>query len=92
MSRSTARTHPASLTGFKEPIPRFAIQDLVVPDAIPADERDWVPQAPNVWFRPLILNVTQGSFVNILRGRKSGVLARQRHDGRVPAQVLQGRW
>ena len=66
MSHSTARTHPASLVGFQTPIPRFAVKDLVVPDAMPSDEREWVPQGPNVWFRPLILNVTQGYFVNIL--------------------------
>ncbi len=24
--------------------------------AIPEDERVWVPQAPDVWFRPLMLN------------------------------------
>ncbi len=92
MSRSTARTHPDSLVGFKTPIPRFAVKDLVVPEAIPSDEREWVPQAPNVWFRPLILNVTQGYFVNILRVRKSGVLSRHRHDGPVHAFVLKGRW
>ena len=92
MSKSTERTHPASLVGFPQPLPRFAIQDLVVPDAVPEDEREWVPQAPNVWFRPLILNVTQGYFVNVLRVRKSGVLSRHRHDGPVHAHVLKGRW
>ena len=60
MSTSTARSHPAQLTGFPVPIPRFAVSDLVVPRALPEDEREWVPQAPNVWFRPLMLNVTQG--------------------------------
>lgn len=92
MSKSTERTHPSSLVGFAQPIPRFAINDLVVPDAVPEDEREWVPQAPNVWFRPLILNVTQGYFVNVLRVRKSGVLSRHRHDGPVHAHVLKGRW
>ncbi len=29
--------------------------------AIPWDERVWVPQAPDVWFRPLMLNTRQGS-------------------------------
>ena len=24
--------------------------------AIPDDERIWVPQSPDVWFRPLLLN------------------------------------
>ncbi len=92
MSRSTARTHPAGLVGFPTPLPRFAIPDLVLPQAVPDDPREWVPQAPNVDFRPLMLNVTQGYFVNILRVRKTGVLSRHRHDGPVHAYVLKGRW
>ena len=34
-----------------------AVADLVIA-AIPEDERLWVPQADNVWFRPLMLNTT----------------------------------
>lgn len=92
MSTSTTRTHPRTLIGFDQPLPRFAIPDLVVPQAVADDEREWVPQAPDVWFRPLILNVTQGYFVNILRVRKCGVLSRHRHDGPVHAFVIKGRW
>ena len=92
MSTSTARTHPDTLTGFKDPLPRFAVPDLVIAPAIPQDEREWVVQAPDVSFRPLMFNVTQGYFVNILRVRKSGVLSRHRHDGPVHAYVLKGRW
>ncbi len=92
MSKSTARTHPAHLVGFDVPIPRFAVSDLVVPNALPEDEREWVTQAPNVSFRPLMFNVTQGYFVNILRVRKTGVLSRHRHDCPVHAFVLKGRW
>lgn len=68
--------------------------DLVIPDVIDinCDERLWVPQAPDVWFRPLVLNVSQGYFVNILRVRKSGILSRHRHAGPVHAVVLRGRW
>lgn len=80
------------MTGFANPLPRFAVKNLVVSDAVPEDEHEWVPQAPNVSFRPLMLNVTQGYFVNILRVRKTGVLSRHRHDGPVHAHVLKGRW
>ncbi|WP_086924495.1 2,4'-dihydroxyacetophenone dioxygenase family protein [Variovorax sp. JS1663] len=92
MSRSTARSHPPGLVGFRVPIPRFAAPELVIPEVLPEDERQWVPQSANVWFRPLMLNVTQGYFVNILRVRKTGVLSRHRHDGPVHAHVLKGRW
>ena len=39
-----------------------AIADLVT-KAIPDDERLWVPQADKIWFRPLILNTTNGEWV-----------------------------
>jgi 2,4'-dihydroxyacetophenone dioxygenase len=92
MSTSTTRSHPAELVGFHEPRPRFAVEDLVIAEAVAQDEREWVSQAPDVAFRPLMLNVTQGYFVNVLRVRKSGVLSRHRHDGPVHAFVLKGRW
>ncbi|MBO0693471.1 MAG: 2,4'-dihydroxyacetophenone dioxygenase family protein, partial [Acidimicrobiaceae bacterium] len=52
----------------------------------------WVPQAPNVSFRPLLLSVSQGYFVNLLRVRRSGILSRHRHPGPVHAFTLRGRW
>ena len=69
--------------------------DLVVPGVLgldDTDERLWVPQAPDVSFRPLLLSVSQGYFVNILRVRRSGVLSRHRHAGPVHAITLRGRW
>nr|WP_184072013.1 2,4'-dihydroxyacetophenone dioxygenase family protein [Sphingosinicella soli] len=53
---------------------------------------DWIPQAENVWFRPLILNVSQGYYINLLRVAQAGVLSRHRHSGPVHAFTLQGRW
>ena len=48
----------------------------MVPDAfvgsalgLDGDERDWVPQSPTVSFKPLILSVSQGFYINILRVR-----------------------
>lgn len=71
----------------------------MVPDALIAggltldgDEREWVPQAPTVSFRPLLLNVSQGYYLNILRVRGSGVLSRHRHHGPVHAFTLRGTW
>lgn len=45
-----------------------------------------------MWFRPLVLGVSQGYFVNLLRVRKSGILSRHRHSGPVQATTLKGRW
>ncbi len=68
------------------------IQPEIVADAIPADERVWVPQAENVWFRPLLLNTVSGGWCNLLRVRRSGVLSRHRHPMLVVGYVIRGRW
>ena len=73
-------------------MPKETLPDIVVPEAIPSDERIWVPQAENVWFRPLCLNRSQGYWMNLLRVRKSGVLSRHRHPQAVHGLVLKGRW
>ena len=73
-------------------MPPDARPEIIVNHAIPVDERLWVPQAENVWFRPLCLNVSQGYWVNLLRVRRSGVLSRHRHPNPVHGFVLQGRW
>lgn len=83
-----------STLAYRDPkLPNVA-EDLVVLNVLDlgCDERLWVPQAPDVWFRPLCFNVSQGYFVNILRVRKSGILSRHRHTGPVHATILRGRW
>ncbi|MFO0868686.1 MAG: 2,4'-dihydroxyacetophenone dioxygenase family protein [Pirellulales bacterium] len=60
--------------------------------AVPEDERVWVPQAPNVWFRPLLLNTVQGEWVNLLRVRRAGVLSRHLHPAPVHGYVIKGSW
>ena len=77
---------------YQLPMPADAAGDIVVPSAVPEDERVWVPQAENVSFRPLCLNVSQGYWVNLLRVRKSGVLSRHRHPAPVHGFVIKGRW
>ena len=72
--------------------PREMRPDLVVPSAVPDDERIWVPQSENVWFRPLCLNATAGYWMNLLRVRRSGVLSRHRHPAPVHAYVIKGKW
>ena len=67
------------------------VRELVVP-GIPDDERLWVPQAPNVWFRPLMLDTVNGQWVNLLRVRNAGVLSRHRHPAPVYGYVLKGSW
>ncbi len=77
----------------RQPAPAhpLAPPELVVAGE-PEDERVWVPQAPNVWFRPLLLNTVQGQWCNLLRVRKSGVLSRHLHPAPVHGYVLRGSW
>jgi 2,4'-dihydroxyacetophenone dioxygenase len=72
--------------------PAEAAKEIVIPDVVPEDERVWVPQAQDVWFRPLCLNASQGYWVNLLRVRKSGVLSRHRHPAPVHGYVIKGHW
>lgn len=76
----------ASLQAAHSLVPDMAVT------AIPEDERLWVPQAENVWFRPLLLNTVQGEWVNLLRVRRSGVLSRHRHPAPVHGYVIKGAW
>ena len=68
------------------------IQPEIAVAAIPDDERVWVPQAPGVCFRPLLLNTVSGGWCNLLRVRKSGVLSRHRHPMMVVGYVIKGKW
>jgi quercetin dioxygenase-like cupin family protein len=68
------------------------IQPEIAVQALPDDERVWVPQAPNVWFRPLLLNTVTGSWCNLLRVRRSGVLSRHIHPSWVTGFVIRGSW
>jgi 2,4'-dihydroxyacetophenone dioxygenase len=77
---------------YKHSQPREAFPELVVPNAVPEDERLWVPQQENVWFRPLCLSASRGYWVNLLRVRKAGVLSRHRHPQPVHGLVLKGSW
>lgn len=64
----------------------------IVAHAIPDDERVWVPQAPQVWFRPLMLNTLNGQWCNLLRVRRAGTLSRHRHPAPVHGYVIKGSW
>jgi quercetin dioxygenase-like cupin family protein len=77
--------NPAALSAF-------GMQPEIVTLAVPEDERVWVPQAKDVWFRPLMLNTVAGGWFNLLRVRKSGVLSRHRHPMAVYGYVIKGSW
>jgi quercetin dioxygenase-like cupin family protein len=77
---------------YQLPFPPDALEEVLVEDAVPADERVWVPQAEGLWFRPLLLHTGQGYWINLLRVRRSGIVSRHRHPMPVTGYVLRGRW
>ena len=79
---------------YQRPQPTAMAPDLLLPGAVDADgdPETWIPQSENVWFRPLLLNVSGGYYVNLLKVRKSGILSRHRHSGPVHAFTLRGEW
>jgi quercetin dioxygenase-like cupin family protein len=78
----------ASLPGTTPPDAAREIVALAVPE----DDRVWVPQAPQVWFRPLMLNTVNGGWANLLKVTKAGVLSRHRHPAPVHGYVIKGSW
>ncbi|MDB0065613.1 2,4'-dihydroxyacetophenone dioxygenase family protein [Oceanospirillaceae bacterium] len=73
-------------------MPKDALPEIVISNAIPTDDRLWVKQAENVHFRPLCLSASQGYWVTLLKVTKSGVLSRHRHPSPVHGFVLKGHW
>lgn len=76
--------------------PTISLSSLVTPEiavaAVPDDDRVWVPQAPHVWFRPLMFNTVTGQWCNLLKVTASGVVSRHRHPGVVFGYVIKGTW
>ena len=56
------------------------------------DDRMWIPRGNNVWFRPLMFNVVQGSWVNLTRAEGEAVISRHRHPAPVTGYTLDGSW
>ena len=77
---------------YRHKQPEYSPPEIVIADTLPTDERLWVPQAENVWFRPLCLSASRGYWQNLLRVRKSGVLSRHRHPQPVHGYVMRGSW
>lgn len=78
-------------TAMKGPTHPDAIPEIAV-TALPEDERVWVPQMKDVWFRPLLLNTVAGQWCNLLRVRRAGILTRHLHPSPVHGYVIKGSW
>lgn len=82
------------MTASKGPLvePATGYPDEIAVAAEPEDPRVWVPQAPDVWFRPLMFNTVVGQWCNLLKVTSSGIVSRHRHPGAVFGYVIAGRW
>ncbi len=88
MTNRVAEIVPSTYVPTTHP---YAVGELVL-DAVPEDERLWVPMVEGVWFRPLVFNTTQGGWCHLIRVRKAGVVSRHRHPDPVHGLVLKGAW
>jgi 2,4'-dihydroxyacetophenone dioxygenase len=88
------RSIDQSKIAHQKPQPAGMVPDVFIGSALEldGDEREWVPQSDTIAFKPLVLNVSQGYYINILRVRSYGVLSHHRHSGPVHAFTLCGRW
>ena len=66
MSASAPSDRDDRCTPYQLPMPTEASADLVVPGVLPADDRVWVPQAPNVLSRHRHTNPVHGY---VIKGR-----------------------
>jgi quercetin dioxygenase-like cupin family protein len=95
MAPQSLKTPDESAVPYQLPQPPFMSPDLVLPGVLDSwleDDTLWVPVTPTYAFKPLMLNTSQGYFVNLVRVRKAGIVSRHRHAGPVHAIVLKGRW
>jgi 2,4'-dihydroxyacetophenone dioxygenase len=92
MTVDRARTRDTSPTPYRGAQPADMRDDLVIADLLPEDERLWVALDEGVWSRPLLFDVTHGSYAHVMRVTRAGIVARHRHTGPVLAFVQRGRW
>ena len=89
---SAANVASASTPTFlKIPPHDEALSDVVIENAS-KDDHYWMPLGPDVWARPVLFNVGQGSWVNIIKAKGTGVVSRHRHPAPVTGFTLEGAW
>ena len=69
----------------------FQVDDLVL-ETMPEDNRLWVPQTDTVSFRPILFNVSNGYWINLLKITRAGILNKHLHPAPVFGYVLKGSW
>lgn len=89
MSNGAAATSAPQV--LRIPAPSESLSDVVIRDAM-KDDQYWMPLGPDVWARPVLFNIGQGSWVNIIKARGHGVVSRHYHPAPVTGFTLDGAW
>lgn len=79
---------------FAGPPPYGALAEIFARNAVPEDERLWVPYPlnPAVQSRFLCISPSQGFWVSLARMQTTGFIQRHRHPHAVHAFTLAGQW
>ena len=64
---------------YQKPQPWGMKPDLVVKDALNGDPKLWAPLSEGITSRPIMLNVSAGYYVHLMRVTRAGLLQRHRH-------------
>jgi len=77
---------------FPQELQPKGIRKEIVTPVLEGDERLWVPIHDNVWFKPLLLNITHGYWTSVLKVKRKGVVSCHRHPATVHGYVIKGSW
>ena len=69
----------------------FAMPEMFQADVL-EDDNKWIPVGTIGKARPLVFDVSHGSWISILRARGAGTIQRHRHATPVTAWTLEGAW
>ena len=69
----------------------YTYPEMFQPDVL-ADDKTWYPLGQIGETRPLIFDVSHGSWVSILRARGAGTIQKHRHAAPVTAWTMDGSW
>lgn len=69
-----------------------ALHDVYMPNAVPEDERYFVPFTETVSSRPLWISPHQNKWADILMAKSAGLVNRHYHPHEVFAYTISGKW
>ena len=80
------------LSPIANPFMPDALPEVYTPNAVPEDERLYVPFTDTVFSRPLWISPSQNKWCDILMAKKAGLVNRHYHPHEVFAYTISGKW